>query len=204
MESLNKTFLSYLFLKPDSYVLVWTYILANSTKEGFEGNPMLLMSRFKLSKTTFRRIIDYGCNFESGTKVAQKWSHNKLIINNIKKVGGSQVAQKWHDNYDSFKQIIEHLNERTGASYKSSSLKTQSLIRQRMKEGFKVADFLLVIDKKAKEWKETDYEKYLRPITLFGTKFETYLNEKSKDNQSRIASKISNARNRDYTQLFGK
>jgi hypothetical protein len=35
-----------------------------------------------------------------------------------------------------------------------------------------------VIDKKAKQWKDNpDMCKFLRPETLFGTKFEGYLNE---------------------------
>ena len=40
-----------------------------------------------------------------------------------------------------------------------------------------VDDFKVVIDKKVKGWKGTNMEMYLRPETLFGTKFEGYLNE---------------------------
>ena len=43
-----------------------------------------------------------------------------------------------------------------------------------------VEDFKKVIDSKSKEWLNTDFEKYLRPATLFGTKFENYLNEANK------------------------
>ena len=45
-----------------------------------------------------------------------------------------------------------------------------------MNDGFTVDDFKAVIDKKAKEWKGTEMAQYLRPETLFGTKFESYLN----------------------------
>ena len=38
-------------------------------------------------------------------------------------------------------------------------------------------DFKSVIDKKSKEWLGTNMERYLRPDTLFGTKFESYLNQ---------------------------
>jgi len=34
-----------------------------------------------------------------------------------------------------------------------------------------------VIDSKCNEWLGTDMSKYLRPETLFGSKFEGYLNE---------------------------
>ena len=37
-------------------------------------------------------------------------------------------------------------------------------------------DFKTVIDKKYDEWYGTNMQQYLRPETLFGTKFESYLN----------------------------
>lgn len=72
--------------------------------------------------------------------------------------------------------VISFLNEKAGTKYKPTSSKTQSLIRARMNEGFTLEDFQVVIDKKCAEWLGTDMEKYLRPETLFGTKFEGYLN----------------------------
>jgi hypothetical protein len=35
-----------------------------------------------------------------------------------------------------------------------------------------------VIDNKVSEWKNTEMAKFIRPETLFGTKFESYLNQK--------------------------
>lgn len=75
-----------------------------------------------------------------------------------------------------FKEIIEYLNQRTSKNYKYSSKATQRHIRARIKEGFSLEDFKRVIDWKVSEWAGTDMEKYLRPETLFGTKFEGYLN----------------------------
>ena len=46
-----------------------------------------------------------------------------------------------------------------------------------------IDDFKTVIDKKADDWIGTDMEKYLRPETLFGTKFESYLNQPEKKKQ---------------------
>ena len=74
-------------------------------------------------------------------------------------------------------EIINYLNSRTGSSYRATTPKTQSLIKARLSEGFDVDDFKRVIDNKAASWKGTEWEKYLRPETLFGTKFESYLNE---------------------------
>ena len=72
--------------------------------------------------------------------------------------------------------IVDHLNMRLGTHYKPSSKKTQELIKARLNEGFTTEDFKTVIDKKCVEWMGTDMQKYLRPETLFGTKFESYLN----------------------------
>lgn len=79
---------------------------------------------------------------------------------------------------DTFKTIISYLNNRAGTNYKASSKKTQTCIHARLTDGFTIEDFKIVIDKKCTEWIGTEYEKYLRPETLFGTKFEGYLNAK--------------------------
>ena len=72
--------------------------------------------------------------------------------------------------------VITHLNEVTGASYRAETKKTQSLIEARLGESYQLEDFMRVIDKKHREWSETEFARYLRPITLFGEKFESYLN----------------------------
>ncbi|HGG0587317.1 conserved phage C-terminal domain-containing protein [Bacillus cereus] len=74
-------------------------------------------------------------------------------------------------------EIVNYLNDVCGSSYRSTSKKTQSLIKTRLVEGFTVDDFKTVIDTKAREWLRTEQAKYLRPETLFGTKFEGYLQQ---------------------------
>lgn len=92
---------------------------------------------------------------------------------------------------DTFKTIIEYLNFKTGQRYLPKNKKTQSCIRARLADGFTLEDFKTVIDKKSAEWIGTEYEKYLRPETLFGTKFEGYLNARIIPAQSKAA-KIQN------------
>ena len=47
-----------------------------------------------------------------------------------------------------------------------------------MDEGYTLEDFKRVIDIKAKQWKkDPEKRKWLRPTTLFGDNFESYLNE---------------------------
>ena len=79
---------------------------------------------------------------------------------------------------DIFREIISYLNAKAETSYKASTEKTKTLIKARLKEGFTVEDFKTVIDKKVLLWKnDIKMSAYLRPETLFGTKFESYLNE---------------------------
>lgn len=91
-------------------------------------------------------------------------NNNKQYINNI--------------IYTQIQEIISYLNEKAGTNYKHNTKKTISLIKARFNEGFNIDDFKIVIDKKIKSWAGTEWEKFIRPETLFGTKFESYLNEK--------------------------
>lgn len=81
-----------------------------------------------------------------------------------------------------YSSIISYLNEKAHTKYRPSSSKTKTLIKARLNEGFTEDDFKKVIDNKTDEWLNSDMEKYLRPETLFGTKFESYLNQKSGGN----------------------
>ena len=77
-------------------------------------------------------------------------------------------------------EIIDYLNLKTKSHYKYNTNKTISCIKARWNEGFRLEDFKKVIDNKSKEWLgDPKYENYLRPETLFGNKFEGYLNSKS-------------------------
>lgn len=77
-----------------------------------------------------------------------------------------------------YSKIIDYFNSKANTSYKSTTKKTQGLIKSRIMEGFTKEDFFKVIDTKTNEWINTDMQKYLRPETLFGNKFESYLNQK--------------------------
>lgn len=79
--------------------------------------------------------------------------------------------------------IIGHLNEKANTHYKTTTPKTISLLKALIeKQHFEVSDIITVIDKKCAEWLGTQWEKFLRPETLFGSKFESYLNAKNNPN----------------------
>ena len=76
-------------------------------------------------------------------------------------------------------EIVDYLNQKANTNYKYTTKKTQTLINARFNEGFTKEDFIKVIDNKTKEWlNNKEMCQYLRPETLFGTKFESYLNQK--------------------------
>lgn len=75
--------------------------------------------------------------------------------------------------------VIHYLNTKAGTQYRTSTRKTRDCIKARINEGFDYEDFKTVINKKCAEWLgDEKMERYLRPETLFGPKFEGYLNAK--------------------------
>lgn len=74
-------------------------------------------------------------------------------------------------------EIVDYLNLKANTSYRASTDKTKRLVNARFNEGWTIDDFKTVIDFKVKEWANTSMAMYLRPETLFGTKFESYLNQ---------------------------
>lgn len=76
-----------------------------------------------------------------------------------------------------YSPVIEYLNERAGTKFRATTDKTKKLINARVAENFTLDDFKKVINTKCDEWTGSEMEQYLRPETLFGTKFEGYLNQ---------------------------
>lgn len=106
------------------------------------------------------------------------------------------------------KEIITYLNEKIGTAYRASSRKTRELIKARFNEKFTVDDFKKVIDNKVADWNrepekgEKDMRPYLRPETLFGPKFESYLNSKPATRTSLKPARRDNFQQRDYDDDF--
>ena len=126
----------------------------------------------EVSKSVFKNIqlaYNYGSvymvekEFERKTKNSQSTESTKP-----KKADMTEVYQ----------EIISYLNEKTSSDYKATTKSYTKLVDARIKSGYSLQDFVTVIDKKVAEWMGTDFEKFLRPETLFGNKFETYLNQK--------------------------
>lgn len=131
---------------------------------------------FKKQLQLARREMQIDAIFEEGGKGVEKVPPEKekeleLELNiNINNIPSSP-----------YKEIIDYLNIKAKTNYKSTTKKTQTLIKARINEGFTINDFKTVIDHKVDDWlNDRNMREYLRPETLFGTKFEGYLNQHPK------------------------
>lgn len=98
----------------------------------------------------------------------------------------SNIDNNIDNNKDIYISIVEYLNKKAGTDYRYTTKKTQALIKARLKEKFTKEDFYTVIDNMCSKWlTDEKMKQYLRPETLFGTKFEGYLNIKPKQTASK-------------------
>lgn len=104
----------------------------------------------------------------------------------------TEVCQFVKEGYsENYKNIIDYLNLKAKTNFRATSEKTQRLIKARLNENYTIDDFKRVIDIKCYEWlNNKDMAKYLRPETLFGTKFESYLNQRTTLTTNDIANKM--------------
>ncbi len=107
------------------------------------------------------------------------------LINKHKSISVTTKSSSISTQYQ-IDEIVNYLNQSTGKEFRANTPETKALIRARLKEGFKVDEFKKVIDIKCRQWLKNDQFKYLRPKTLFGSKFEGYLQEWIIDNKKRM------------------
>ena len=106
----------------------------------------------------------------------------EIDIEQEQEIEGEIIPSEKSEAHLPFKEIVDYLNNSAGTNYRASSKKTRELIKARINEGFTLEDFKVVIEKKTREWiNDNKMKGYLRPETLFGTKFEGYLNQPVKE-----------------------
>ena len=87
---------------------------------------------------------------------------------------------------ENIKEILTYLNNKLGSKFR-----TANGLKARLTEGFTVIDAKKVIDIKFAEWiADEKMRQYLRPDTLFGTKFDSYLNQESQVQQAKAFNPI--------------
>lgn len=111
-------------------------------------------------------------------RIQKYWDDKKNKVIPKKNDGNTTVIPIVNENEIVIENVINYLNNVLGTSYKKSSDKNKKHINARISEGYLFDDFKEVIDIKALKWgKDEKMKEYLRPETLFGTKFESYLQE---------------------------
>lgn len=108
----------------------------------------------------------------------EKEIKRKKEITPIETTENNEIVDNNSNKNNVIKEIVSYLNYVSGKNYRPNTEKTQRHIKARLNEGFALDDFKKVIDIKVAEWKDTEMELYIRPETLFGNKFESYLQQK--------------------------
>ena len=165
-------------------------------KDGCFASNAYFAEFFGLSKERVRKIISslvekgYITNeliYKEGTEEVEKRILRVRLDITRGMVENNQGGMVENDHYITknnitknkynYQEVIDYLNEKTGKTYKAVKTNNQ-LINARYEEGYTLEDFKAVIDYKTSKWKGTEWEKYLRPSTLFSAKnFENYVNE---------------------------
>ena len=161
-----------------------------------QGYIEFLSSGSKGKESTLKLTIKQQLfNNNTTNKTEQLQQVEDLPNNNLttnQQQSNNTTKKKEKDNNNIYSLVIDYLNRKASTNYRSTTKNTRSCISARVKEGFTVEDFKKVIDYKSKDWIGTDFEKYLRPATLFGTKFENYLNEANKKVPTAIGTQNKN------------
>lgn len=171
-------------------------LIADITDIKCEEFKKELLIRYKNKKDSVSIPYQYG----SDTTVTDTVINNNDIVTNNDKLPTGKFKK-------SIERIIDHLNKRTGKTYKSDTKETERLLKARLKD-FTEQDCIAVIDNQCDRWLgDDDMEQYLRPQTLFAaSKFEGYLNApptKKKKEQALIRENINRAE-QNITELKAK
>lgn len=142
---------------------------------------------------------------QSGTPNGAKVAHSNIVSNISKVIKDISEQSSPKENPVPFaKIIIQYLSGKTGKRYRipENDLEFRSsskfkLINARFRQGYKIDEFVKVIDIKCIKWLEDEkMNEFLRPSTLFcASNFEKYLDEWENINNSPSASEIANNKN---------
>ena len=178
-----KGIMAYMLSKPDD----WTFYMNELEKHAIDGKSSLQSGFKELRNKGYvvkRRTQDENGQFEWETIVHEVPytdfpSMEKPSMENQPLLSNDSLSNEELNNDEVIVEIINYLNTSSDKNYKHTTKKTKTLINARLEDGFSLNDFKRVIDVKVDEWKDDrNMNKYLRPETLFGTKFESYLNQK--------------------------
>lgn len=174
-----------------------------------DENGLYYNVRMEVEANKRRAYIESRSNNRKGNKNEDMNEHMKKDMNEdmsnhmTSHMENENINENVNKDINVIKDIITYLNNKLNTRYKYTTKDIQLHIRARLNEGFVYEDFVEVIDKKYNVWFGTDMAMYLRPKTLFGTNFQSYLNEKT----PKVSAKPSVTTEKDQSDLdeiFGK
>ena len=158
--------------------------IGNYNKAGFDKTKWYSINYEELNKRVTRP------SGQNDPTIGSKWTDDEFNLNRPIPETTTETTTETKNSLSGnptrtpYKEIIDYLNEKTGRNYKHIAKVNQRAIKARMNEGYTLEDFKTVIDKKSDEWNDdAKMKKFLRPETLFSTKFDRYLNEESESNK---------------------
>ena len=127
-------------------------------------------------RTKWYALTDFGSSICSKREMETSETGNQFA-GNEKPIPVNNTISNTITYTGEIAEIVAYLNETAGKKYRANSSATAKHIRARLNEGFTVEDCKTVIRTKTAEWKGGEMDRFLRPQTLFGSKFEAYLNQ---------------------------
>lgn len=175
--------------KEKLYSRIWFYWLSEFADEILEKEFI------EGQRERFPKISEISEIYEFGLQFLQQ--DFKIVVDKSKKKPQKTIPRE-HKKIS--EQVLDYLNQEAETNFISKGTNLE-LVSARLTEGFILSDFKTVIDKKVKDWKGTDWAKYLRPLTLFSkSKFENYLNSNNEprkqdiNNFTRFAQSVAKAK----------
>ena len=157
-----------------------------------EGYIQFLSSGSKGKESTLKLTIKQQLFNNNTTNKSEELQQVEDIKQQQSNNNVTTLSKKKEKDNNIYSLVIDYLNSKANTKFRASTKNTQSYINARVREGYKLEDFIIVIDTKCSNWLGTEWERYLRPATLFGTKFENYLNEANKKTPTAIGAENKN------------
>ena len=155
--------------------------LLNEVRQGVNMPNRIYINAFNGSAVSSFAVLK---NFKLGTE--------ETLVQELKNIEGIKTDNIKTDNniMSICQEVITYLNQVTKKNYNKNTASHHKYIKARLNEGYKLEDFKHVINVMTATWAGTDYERYLQPQTLFGNKFDSYLNRSMPKNVRSFASAV--------------
>ena len=171
----------------------WSVMTIRRVINSLEKQKLILIANY--NKAGFDKTRWYSIDYSVVESVNRRCVQNEQTICSKRTDGSVQNEQtntidytentteniSMSDKSDAapYKTIIEYLNNKVNKKFSYKSVSNRKLINARFNEGYKLEDFIKVIDIKTNEWiNDEKMKSYLQPSTLFrGSNFDKYLNQ---------------------------